>query len=330
VSGLAAARARSQRLLGERLTEVAAAVRESAGIQAQDSAAAALSIRARTTGLTRADVQNALEDDRSVVRLWAMRGTLHLVPSEDARWLVDLLGPLALSATHRRLTQLGVPEVDRPGAVAAIRAALHEHGPLTRAELMEHVARAGIQTAGQAAAHLSALAALLGHVCFGPSMPGGKPAYVLRDDWLGRDLPRLSRDQALAELARRYAHAFAPAGPEDFASWSGLPLRDARAGWAAVEETERPDEAEPDPPDIRLLPAFDTYLLGYRTRDFIVPPPHARQIWPGGGIVRPTVVANGRALGTWRRAGSRVEIERFPGAAIEAGDEVADVRRFLA
>jgi hypothetical protein len=244
---------------------------------------------------------------------------------------VDLLGPLGLTGSHRRLTQLGVPEADRPRAADAIRAALREHGPLTRVELMEHVARAGIETAGQAGAHLPMLAALQGHVCFGPPARGGKPTYVLRDDWLGSGLPQLSREQGLAELARRYVRAFGPAAPEDFASWSGLPLRDARAGWAAVGETERPEEPPPDPPVVRLLPAFDTYLLGHRTRDAIVPAEHARRVWPGGGIVRPTIVANGHAVGTWRRAGAKIELEPFAEPRdVAAGEEVADVQRFLA
>jgi hypothetical protein len=326
LSDVAAARARSQGLIGERLPDVAAAVHASAGIQAQDQTAAALSIRVRTVGLTRADVDRALVEERSIVRLWAMRGTIHLVPSEDARWLVELLRPIGLVASYRRLIQLGVSEDDRPRAVRAMRAALAEHGPLTRPELMEHVARMGIETAGQAGAHLAALAALEGHVCFGPRAPGGKPTYALRDDWLGADLPTLPREAALAELARRYARAFAPAEPEDFASWSGLPLRDARAAWTDVKAQSA---SPPDPPDVRLLPAFDTYLLGYRTRDAIVPPQHARAVWPGGGIVRPTIVSNGRAVSTWRRGGKRVELEPFDDAPVDVDDEVADVRRFL-
>lgn len=87
---------------------------------------------------------------------------------------------------------------------------------------------------------------------------------------------------------------------------------------------------EPDPPVVRLLPAFDTYLLGYRSRDFCVAPGLARNVWPGGGIVRPTVVENGRAVGTWRRVGSKVEIERFGDGPLAADGEVADVQRFLA
>jgi hypothetical protein len=284
-------------------------------------------VRVRGSGLTRADVDRALYEERSIVRVWAMRGTIHLVPSEDVRWLVELLGPLATPGTHRRLGRLGVPEEDRPLAIALIREALERHGPLTRAELMVPLARAGITTEGQAAAHLPALAAFEGHVCFGEPR-GGKPTYALVEDWLGTGLPRLGREEAVATLARRHASAFGPATAEDFASWSGLPVRDASAGWPADIEEETP-VAVPDPAVVRLPPAFDTYLLGYRSRDFAVPEAHARAVWPGGGILRPTVVANGRAVGTWRRSGPRVEVEPFDGASIDAAEEADDVRRFL-
>ncbi|MEA2440376.1 MAG: hypothetical protein QOH76_1800 [Thermoleophilaceae bacterium] len=331
MSDLAVTRARSQRLLGERLGDPAGIVRELVGVQAQEPVAGALSIRVRSTGLTRADVEHELVERRSIVRLWAMRGTIHIVAAEDARWLVDLFGPAAMRSTHRRLGQLGVPATDRPRAVALIRAALAGHGPLTRAELMERLAPAGITTGGQAAAHLPNLAALEGHVCFGPPR-GGKPTFVLRDDWLGTGLPELPRERAVVELARRYERAFGPATAEDFAAWSGLPLRDARAGWGSIPVDRRAagEEDAPDPPVVRLLPAFDTYLLGYRSREFAVPAEHARDVWPGGGIVRPTVVANGRGVGTWRRNGASVEIAPFGRDAFDAGDEIADVQRFLA
>lgn len=301
------------------MADAAELVRRIGGVQAQEPSAAALSIRARTRGVSRTDVDRALTEDRSIVRIWAMRGTLHLVPAEDVAWLNELFAPATLAASHRRLAQLGVPEADRPRAVEAITGALREHGPLTRAALMEHVSAIGVPTDGQIAAHLPALAALEGIVCFGPPA-GSKPTYALRDDWLGPDLLRLPRAAALAELGRRYVRAYGPAEPEDLAAWSGLPLRDARAAWpdggAEVEPV-----APPDPPVLRLLPAFDTYLLGYRTRELAVPAEHARAVWPGGGIVRPTVAQNGLVVGTWKRAAG-VTVDLFPGARVD-GDALA-------
>jgi hypothetical protein len=323
------ARMRAQRL-DERARDATDLVRAIGGVQAQEPNAAALSVRARVEGLTRAALERALYEERSIVRTWAMRGTIHLVASDDARWLHELLAPIAMPAQLRALDKLGVPVDDRPRAVDLIRGAL-AGGPLTRAELCEELERAGIDTSGQKAAHLPRLAALEGHVCFGPRR-GSKDTYALVDDWLPRAPRRsLDRDEALAELARRYAGAYGPADERDFAAWSGLTLRDARRGWElGAVDGGAGGASPPEPPVVRLLPAFDTYLLGYRERSLAVPAEHARRVWPGGGIIRPAVVANGRALGTWRVARRRVEVEWFDGAApVDASEEVADVLRFL-
>jgi hypothetical protein len=345
---LRAARMRAQRLDG-RLTDATELVRALGGVQAQEPNAAALSVRARTAGLTYADLDRALGEERSVVRTWAIRGTIHLVASEDAGWLHDLLAPVAMPGEQRALDALGVPEGDRPRSVSLIVDALAVDGPLTRAELCERLERAGIDTAGQRAAHLPRLAALEGHVCFGPRR-GGKDTYALLEDWLPTGARRvLDRDGALAELARRYVGAYGPADARDLAAWSGLPLRDARRGFELIARELRAagdlailardadrllDAAPPDPPLVRLLPAFDTYLLGYRDRSPAVPAEHLKQVWPGGGIIRPTAVANGLAVGTWRLQRSvrrvRVELEPFDAAAPpDADDEIEDVRRFL-
>jgi hypothetical protein len=324
-AGVRAARMRSQRLDG-RAGSAAEAVRHVVGIQAQEPRAAALSIRARTEGLTVADVDRAIADERSIVRLWVMRGTLHLVAAEDAHWLHELFAPLLMPQQCRALDALEVPAADRPKAVAAIRDAL-AGGPLTRAELVERLERAGIDASGQRAAHLPRLAALEGHVCFGPRR-GGNDTYVLVSDWLGpRPHAAFDREAALQALAQRYAAAFGPAGAEDLAAWSGLPLRDARGAWAGVAQP--PAEADPpQPPVVRLLPAFDTYLLGYRSRDLAVPAEHVARVWPGGGIIRPAVAENGLVVGTWRLRGKRLEVEPF-GNPPDTTAEEAEVLRFL-
>jgi hypothetical protein len=335
---LRAARMRSQRLDG-RARDAAQLVRDIGGVQDQDARAGALSIRARADDLTAADVERALVEERSIVRMPVMRGTIHLVAAEDAGWLHSLLAPVARAGEERALDILGVPVADRPRIVSTIVAAL-SNGPLTRAELNEHLERAGIDTSGQRAAHLPRLAALEGHVCFGPRR-GGRDTYALLDDWLG---PRTSlpREEALVELARRYLGAYAPAEPRDFATWSGLPVRDARAAWKALgpalrevdglwileRDAARLDGPPPAPALVRLLPAFDTYLLGYLDRSVAVPSEHTRAVWPGGGIIHPTVVTNGLAVGTWRLRHGEVTVEPFAERP-DVAAEVADLKRFL-
>ena len=310
-----AARMRSQRLDG-RASDVAELVRHMVGIQAQEPRAGALSIRARTEGITAGDVAGAVEE-RTIVRTWAMRGTIHFVAAEDLGWLRALFAPAELRRAHRSLDKLGVPDPDRPRAVEAIVDALAD-GPLTRADLCDRLERVGIATGGQRAAHLPRLAALEGHVCFGPPQDG-KDTYALVTG-----LPGTTPSDPVAELAKRYLAAYAPASAQDMATWSGLPLRAIEPTFEAVE----PDVGPPTPPIVRLLPAFDTYLLGYSGRDLAVPTAHAKKVWPGGGIVRPAIVENGLAVGTWRRSGARVAIEPFEHEP-DVAEEIADLERFL-
>src|SRR5439155_4362698 len=131
----------------------------------------------------------------------------------------------------RRLRQEGVTEAAAERSVAIVERALADEGPLTRAQLGERLAAAGVRTQGQALVHLLMLACLRGLTVRGP-MIGREHAYALVRDWLGEARP-VDRDRALAELARRYLAGHGPAGDRDLARWAGLPLRDARAGLAA-------------------------------------------------------------------------------------------------
>ncbi|MFD7546116.1 winged helix DNA-binding domain-containing protein [Streptomyces sp. NPDC059816] len=322
-------RARAQALAGgAREASAEAVVRRVFAVQAQDATAADLGIRVRGRDLTARAVRTAYEQERSIVRNWFLRGTLHTVPSDDAPWVLRLLSPRILAAAGRRYQQLGLGDDLRQRADRLLRRVLAAHGPLTRAELTEHLTTLGVPPDGQAPFHLIRHAALTGILCHGPQR-AGDATYVLLDDWLpatGR--LRWEGDDALAELARRYLAAHAPATLEDFATWSGLPLTWARRAWRTLAEsgviTEygawtvlagRVEEL-PGPsatPDVRLLPAYDDYLIGYRTRELSVPALHRARVWPGGGLIRPTVIADGLAVATWTRGpGSRsVQVDAF-------------------
>ncbi len=319
--------AAGQRIAGAPPSSVSDTVRAVAALQAQDAAAAALGIRARRPGSTLADVAHARFEERSVARTWVMRGTLHLVPAEDARWMVALLGPIGLRKSARRIAELGVADA-RP----AIRAALAD-GPLTRRELADAVRSRGVSMADhpQVPAWLTGVAALQGEIIEGPDK-----RFVLLDDWLPPSSAAPS--DPVVELARRHAHAHPPAGPEDFAAWSGLGLREARRAYAELdlEEVEvlgrtayLPRGLEPAPPHVRLLPMFDSILLGHRDRSLIVDPEHASAVMPGGGILAATLMVDGRIEGTWKLDRGRPKVTPF-GAARGYGAEVEDVVRFRA
>jgi hypothetical protein len=188
-------------------------------------------------------------------------------------------------------------------------------GPQLRSELAERVATAGIQTRGQAMIHILLKASLEGHVVRGP-LRGREQAFALTRDWLGNDNVKVDRDRALAELARRYLAAHAPADAADLARWAGITLGDARAGLRTIGDQKPTPAPRRIPP--RLLGQFDTYMLGWKDRSFAVPPEHEKTLLPGGGMFRAVAIDDGLVVGDWesvaadeRFARERADVERF-------------------
>ncbi len=315
-----AERLTAQLLAGKPARDPVAVARRLLAVQAQDPRGARLAVRARSRGLTAADVDNALSEERSLLITWLNRGTLHLVCSEDYPWLHALTTPPLLTGNARRLAQEGVTPSAAERGVQAIERSLAAEGPLTRAQLRDRIAAARVRTEGQALVHLLMLATLRGLAVRGPVV-GGEQAYALVRDWLGAEAAgaRVDREQALGELARRYLAGHGPAGERDLARWAGLPLRDARAGLGAIasELRARPDgmidltrrarAAELPPP--RLLGAFDPLLLGWCSREPIVGA--NKSLVTVNGLFRPFALVHGRAVATWRLASGKLELEPF-------------------
>jgi hypothetical protein len=328
-------------------------------IQGQDPRGARLAVRARTEGLSAADIDRALTVDRSLVISWLNRGTLHLVRSEDYWMLHRLTTPQLETACTRRLAQEGIPPAAADRAAGLIERFLAGDGPLTRAQLAGRLEAAGVRTQGQALVFLLFLTSLRGISVRGP-MIGKQHAHVLARDWLGAP-PAADPDPgaALGWLARRYLAGHSPATDRDLAKWAGLPLRDARralreigdgldqgddglarlarpAGGAGPGAGDRPGArpaAQPEPvlPPPRLLGTFDPLLHGWQSRAAVLGP-HEPEI-VRGGMFRSFALAGGRAVGTWGVTGDQVSLtllEPVSAAhrrALETDAE--DVRRFL-
>jgi hypothetical protein len=298
-----------------------------------------LAIRARSTGLTAADVDRALTQERSLLITWLNRGTLHLVSREDYSWLHALTTPRLLRNNARRLSQEGVTPSLAERGVAVIERCLAEEGPLTRAQLGERIASADVPTKGQALVHVLMLAGLRGLTVRGP-MIDGEHAYVLVREWLGKPEP-IDLDRARAALARRYLAGHGPASEHDLAKWAGLPLRDARAGLIAiasaldvcadglVDLAARP--AAEKLPSPRLLGAYDPLLMGWKSRAPFLG--SDQNLVTSNGLFRPFALVRGRAAATWSLRNGEVALEPF--RRISRKDvsalkrDSADVVRFL-
>jgi hypothetical protein len=335
-----AQRLTAQLLAGPPARDPVAVAERLLAVQGQDPRGVRLAIRSRTEGLSVADVDHALTEDRSLLISWLNRGTLHLVRSEDYPWLHALMTPPLFTGNARRLGQEGVTPSAAERGVAVIQRGLADEGPLTRSQLRDRVAAAGVRTDGQALVHILMLASLRGLAVRGP-MLGREQAYVLVRDWLGEPARPVDRRRALAELARRYFRGHGPATDRDLANWAGLPLRDARAGLDAIapelalrdrglfDLADRPCAAKLPPP--RLLGSFDPVLLGWRSRESLLGSHRSAII--ANGVFRPFALVRGRAAALWRLHKQQVVIKPFvelsddDAAALHA--EAVDVVRYL-
>ncbi|WP_375387669.1 winged helix DNA-binding domain-containing protein [uncultured Amnibacterium sp.] len=312
-----AARCTAQLLSGAPAATAEEAVRRVLAVQGQDPRGFRLAVRARTSGGTAAEVEAALTGSRSLVVSWLNRGTLHLVEAADFWWLHDLTTPQLAKDSVRRLGQEGVPPPLAERGVAVVHDEVSEHGPRTRDELRVALEGAGVPTTGQALVHVL-LAATLQHRLIRGPVRDGEHCMVLAEDWLGAAPPPLPREEALATLARRYLAGHGPATDRDLAMWAKLPLRDVRAGLAAIaDETvdlgdgllDLAERAPAEPLPTRLLGNFDPILHGWVSRDPVLGAHEGNVVV--GGIFRSWAFDAGRAVALWRIAGGRVRIAPF-------------------
>lgn len=326
-------------------------VEDICGLHAQLMSSAELSVWARVSGVSRADLQNALWDERRLVKLWAMRGTLHLLSS--ARY-PDWQAALNTyehfnSAAFKRYFGVGAEEINE--IVAAIRVVLAD-GPLTREDMAQRVAdHLGIperaeQLTGSWGSVLKP-ASFRGALCFAPS-DGQRVRFARPDRWLpelsGRSVEAVGDgDRAVRAVLRRYLRAYGPASREDFARWWAISAADAGkrireladeviqigvAGelrWLLAEDRAEIESAEPDE-TVRLLPAFDPYVIGITGHsERLLPDPRLRpRVHRPQGWVSPVLVVGGRLAGTWRH---EVKADTLIVTVVPFGRQPARVRR---
>ena len=308
-------------------------------MQGQDPRGARLAVRARTEGLSAADVDRALGEERSLLITWLNRGTLHLVRSEDYPWLQALTTPPLQAGNARRLGQEGVTPNEAERGVRTIERALAAEGPLTRPQLRERLESADVPTAGQALVHLLMLACLRGIAVRGPTV-GKQHAYALVRDWLG-PLKEVDHETALTELARRYLAGHGPAGERDLARWAGLPLRDVRKGLTGARLGARgarrgPALARPPPARGRAAAAAPARALRPRPARLDLARGHSRQAHRAGHRQRPLpALRDGRGAGGRDLEAGEGKVAIEPLGPISTGDraaleaDAADVERFM-
>jgi hypothetical protein len=318
------ARLRRQRLVGGGFASAGEAVSAQLAVQAQDYLGALWGVGQRVAGAREATIERALTE-RSIVRGWPLRGTLHFVAAEDLHWLLDLLAPRVLQRSRRRLKdefELDDRVVERARRVC--ERVLGGGRALTREALYAAFENARIHTGDSRGLHLVWWLAHAGVLCFG-TRAGKQQTFVLLDEWLPRTR-RLPREAALTELARRYFASRGPATVRDFAWWSGLAAADVAAAHDAVRSELEAVEVEgrtywratdaggdsgaANVARVHLLPAYDEYTVAYADRDAFLDAEHAKRA--GNGIFKPALLVGGRIAGSWKRMLSKGAVHVVP------------------
>jgi hypothetical protein len=250
--------------------------------------------------------------DGVIVRLHPMRGTWHYVAAEDVRWLLALKKARNIANLAGMSRRLELDEATYAASLALFASTLQGGKQLTRPELAAAHEQAGISTAGLRMTFLLARAEAEGLLCSGPRR-GKQFTYALLDD-IARPSNMRAREEAVAELARRYFTSHGPATVQDFVWWSGLTTAETTAGLKLIESALAQEvidgktywlaPAAADMPATAttafLLPPYDEYTVAYKDRSAVLDPAYGERT--GNGIFSPTVVVDGRVVGTWSRA----------------------------
>lgn len=302
------------------MSSVVALCRDTGGVQAQVMSAAELALWTRRRTTTREEIQAALWERRDVVRTSAMRLTLHLIPARDLSTYIAAMRPTSMATLQRWHARVGA----KPDHVKAMIDAVVEglgDGPRTQQELIARArkkAGKGVRAWLDHAWSAVRPAVIEGLIVYGPPR-GAEATFVRVDTWLPTQ-PAVDVENARAELLRRFLSAFGPATPHDFSKWSGLKTSDARSVMAAlgdeivdvsvdgapgwIRRVDLPALAvfagrAPDDGDVRLLGAFDPFLLAHATKEHLVAPRYYKRVYRTQGWISPVVLRGGTVVGVW-------------------------------
>ena len=330
-------RLRNQGLSGARFTSPDEVVSWLGAVQAQDYAGSKWALGLRVQRATDAAVERAFAAG-TILRTHVMRPTWHFVAPADIRWMLALTAPRVKAAMASYDRKLGLDAAVFRRSHRVLARALRGGAQLTRQELKGVLQRGGVPAGGvQRLAHLMMRAELDGVICSG-ARRGRQFTYALLDERVPPSRP-LAREEALAELTRRYFTSHGPAQVQDFAWWSGLTMADARAGLALVDSGlvheiigGKTYWFSPTMPAIPrpsrtayLLPLYDEYLIAYKDRSAALGPYSWERIAGRDSFVAPLVV-RGRVAGGWRGTveKNRVVVRLAPRAPAEADVRAID------
>ena len=295
-------------------------------MQAQDYNQAKWAIGARLPHLSEEQIESAFNHGE-IIRTHLMRPTWHFVSPDDIYWLLELTAKQIKSTTKSRHRDLGLTESELKKSKEVLIKSLEGNRALTREELSDQLNSVGINTFEQRLPHILMDAEIDAIICNG-AMQGKKQTYALLEERVPVK-KLLSKDEALALLAKKYFTCHGPATLPDFVWWSGLPVTDARKALEMnksilISETIEAEtywfadsfsRAASLPDSVYLLPAFDEYLISYKNRSAAITLGNHTKAISNNGIFRPVIVVNGQISGLWKRTIKKdtvlIELDHF-------------------
>lgn len=325
----------NQHLVGHRFTHAGDLLRHVGALQAQDFLAAKYSVAARLPGFTDDDVEQAIAD-KSIIRTWTQRGTLHFVAPENVRWMLDIVGPRLLSGLKGMHAKLKLTDNDFTESSKIINKTLKGGKHITRDGLKQLLISKGYGAGMLQYNQILLYAALTKQICLGPRV-GKEHTFVLLDEWVPAVKP-IKREEALGKYAQMYFQSHAPATIADFAWWAGITLADAKIGFEQIKDSLVSEVVNGETyyfspslieegaglsrhlssggeASVFLLPSFDEFLIAYKERSISLNPKYNKVVMGiGNGLFAPIVVVNGIVQGTWKRTLKKdtVQVEILP------------------
>ena len=273
-----------------------------------------------------------------IIRLHLMRGTWQLVSAEDYWWMIDLCAPKAIAVTkgwmHSNKISIPDEELYRVRDILAQTAA--DKGSATKEDFVKALAENNLQMDDHRLSYHIRMAEFSGTLCSGDLLPT-KATYALSTEKIGARPAQIDRDEALMRFTRKYFQSRQPATLEDFVWWSGLNVNDCRKGIALLGDTIHKERLRVGASagmtwkgrdfyltdncrtrgfrtgKLLLIPPYDEYLIGYKSRDIVLPPEQRHRAHNNSGIFQPIIACNGIICGNWSPFKDDCQVDFFDG-----------------
>jgi hypothetical protein len=287
-------------------------VRHLGAMQAQDYAMAKWAIGSRCDASEKA-IEEAI-NDAGIIRTHILRPTWHFVAAEDIHWMLDVSGPQVKRIVTSYVKKYGFDAKKLDQINASIEKILAGNNHLTRDEIMQELNIKKTSKEGSLGGPIMMNAELDGLVCNG-KMKGKQLTYALLEERVAKPKTKLSKEEALAKLAKRYFESHGPATLLDFSWWSGFSPTSCKVVISSIETELNSIEIDNQKywfgtnftdkdnfrKSVHFLPAFDEILISYKTREASILPEHQSKAFTNNGIFKPIILENGKVIGTWKR-----------------------------